>query len=40
MHLRKRILLLLLGLVLLTGCGKGRTAKETEELTFGIDVAR
>lgn len=40
MRIRKRILLLLLCLLLLTGCGRGRTTRETEEMTFGIDVAR
>ncbi len=34
------ILFLLLPVLLLTGCGKKRVTKETEETTFGIDVSR
>lgn len=44
MKKRKRILSLALAaflmLSLMTGCGHSRTTKETEETTFGIDVAR
>jgi len=35
-----RLLALLLSMLLLAGCGNGRTTKETEDTTFGIDVSR
>lgn len=40
MKKRKCLLLFLLTALLLCGCGRSRTTTETEETTFGIDVAR
>lgn len=40
MRKRKIIFLMLAVCLLLCGCGKGRTTKEIEQTTFGIDVAR